>query len=57
MNIHIGRLDYRSRLAGGRAIGSGLIEGRVKTLGLRLNARGGRAGASGTPNRWRRWSD
>lgn len=39
---HIGRMDYRSRLAEGRTIGSGLIEGQVKTLGLRLKARGAR---------------
>ncbi len=37
---HVGRIDYRSRLAEGRPIGSGLIEGQVKTLGLRLKARG-----------------
>jgi hypothetical protein len=39
---HVGRIDYRSRLAEGRTIGSGLIEGQVKTLGLRLKARGAR---------------
>ena len=38
----IGRMCYRSRLAEGRSIGSGLIEGQVKTLGLRLKARGAR---------------
>ena len=42
MKNHIGRTDYRSRLAEGRSIGSGLIEGQVKTLGLRLKARGAR---------------
>lgn len=42
MKNHIGRMDYRSRLAEGRTIGSGLIEGQVKTLGLRLKARGAR---------------
>jgi hypothetical protein len=42
MTSHVGRLDYRSRLAEGRTIGSGLIEGQVKTLGLRLKARGAR---------------
>lgn len=42
MKNHIGRMSYRSRLAEGRAIGSGLIEGQVKTLGLRLKARGAR---------------
>jgi hypothetical protein len=39
---HVGRMCYRSRLAEGRSIGSGLIEGQVKTLGLRLKARGAR---------------
>lgn len=39
---HVGRVDYRSRLAEGRSIGSGLIEGTIKTLGLRLKARGAR---------------
>jgi hypothetical protein len=39
---HMGRMGYRSRLAEGRSIGSGLIEGQVKTLGLRLKARGAR---------------
>ena len=39
---HVGRLDYRSRLAEGRAIGSGLVEGNIKTIGLRLKARGAR---------------
>ena len=39
---HTRRVDYRSRLAEGRAIGSGLVEGNIKTLGLRLKARGAR---------------
>lgn len=42
MKNHIGRMDYQARLAEGRSIGSGLIEGQVKTLGLRLKARGAR---------------
>ena len=42
MKNHVGRMEYRSRLAEGRSIGSGLIEGQVKTLGLRLKARGAR---------------
>lgn len=39
---HTSRLDYRDRLAEGRSIGSGLVEGTIKTLGLRLKARGAR---------------
>lgn len=39
---HVNRLDYRERLASGRAIGSGVVEGQAKTLGLRLKARGAR---------------
>jgi hypothetical protein len=39
---HVNRLDYRERLARGRAIGSGAVEGQAKTLGLRLKARGAR---------------
>lgn len=39
---HVNRLDYRERLASGRAIGSGAVEGQAKTLGLRLKARGSR---------------
>jgi len=39
---HTGRLNYRERLASGRAIGSGVVEGQAKTLGLRLKARGAR---------------
>jgi hypothetical protein len=39
---HVGRLNYRERLASGRAIGSGVVEGQAKTLGLRLKARGAR---------------
>lgn len=39
---HPGRLDYRECLAAGKAIGSGVVEGAAKTLGLRLKARGAR---------------
>ena len=39
---HVSRLDYRERLASGRAIGSGVVEGQAKTLGLRLKSRGAR---------------
>lgn len=39
---HMGRLNYAERLASGRAIGSGAVEGQAKTLGLRLKARGAR---------------
>lgn len=39
---HLTRLDYRGRLACGAAIGSGVVEGAAKTLGLRLKARGAR---------------
>jgi len=39
---HVGRLNYAERLAAGRAIGSGVVEGQAKTLGLRLKARGAR---------------
>jgi hypothetical protein len=39
---HVGRLNYAERLASGRAIGSGAVEGQAKTLGLRLKARGAR---------------
>lgn len=39
---HLNRLDYRGRLARGEAIGSGVVEGAAKTLGLRLKARGAR---------------
>ena len=39
---HTARLNYRERLASGRAIGSGAVEGQAKTLGLRLKARGAR---------------
>src|SRR6185437_2487109 len=35
---HVGRLNDRERLASGRAIGSGAVEGQAKTLGLRLKA-------------------
>jgi hypothetical protein len=44
---HVGRLGYAERLREGRAIGSGLIEGGMKTLGQRLKARG-RGGVRGT---------
>ena len=39
---HVSRLNYAERLAAGRAIGSGVVEGQAKTLGLRLKARGAR---------------
>jgi hypothetical protein len=39
---HISRLNYWDCLAEGRAIGSGVVEGAAKTLGLRLKARGAR---------------
>ena len=39
---HVNRREYRARLASGRAIGSGAVEGQAKTLGLRLKARGAR---------------
>jgi len=39
---HVGRLNYAERLAAGRAIGSGIVEGQAKTLGLRLKCRGAR---------------
>jgi hypothetical protein len=39
---HLGRLNYAERLASGRAIGSGSVEGQAKTLGLRLKRRGAR---------------
>ena len=39
---HLTRLDYASRLSSGDAIGSGVVEGAAKTLGLRLKARGAR---------------
>jgi hypothetical protein len=39
---HVQRLNYREQLATGRAIGSGVVEGQAKTLGLRLKCRGAR---------------
>lgn len=39
---HIKRMSYRERLAEGRSIGSGLVEGTIKTMGLRMKARGAR---------------
>ena len=36
------RLDYAGKLKKGLAIGSGVVEGAAKTLGLRLKARGAR---------------
>jgi hypothetical protein len=39
---HINRLNYAERLRAGRAIGSGMVEGEAKTLGLRLKRRGAR---------------
>lgn len=42
LSKHTARVGYRSRLADGRSIGSGLIEGTIKTVGLRMKARGAR---------------
>jgi hypothetical protein len=39
---HATRLNYAARLQAGQAIGSGQVEGKAKTLGLRLKARGAR---------------
>lgn len=39
---HTARLNYADCLRQGRAIGSGQVEGKAKTLGLRLKARGAR---------------
>jgi hypothetical protein len=39
---HTTRLNYADRLRDGRVIGSGVVEGQAKTLGLRLKARGAR---------------
>jgi hypothetical protein len=39
---HAGRLNYPKHLAEGRPIGSGVVEGQAKTLGLRLKRRGAR---------------
>ena len=39
---HAGRLNYAKHLAEGRPIGSGVVEGQAKTLGLRLKRRGAR---------------
>jgi Uncharacterised protein family (UPF0236) len=39
---HTNRLNYADRLKAGRAIGSGQVEGKAKTLGLRLKRRGAR---------------
>jgi hypothetical protein len=39
---HSSRLNYAERLKAGRAIGSGQVEGKAKTLGLRLKRRGAR---------------
>jgi hypothetical protein len=39
---HMKRLSYADRLRCGQAIGSGVVEGQAKTLGLRLKARGAR---------------
>lgn len=39
---HTNRLNYAERLQAGRAIGSGQVEGKAKTLGLRLKRRGAR---------------
>ena len=39
---HVNRLNYAGCLREGRPIGSGQVEGKAKTLGLRLKARGAR---------------
>ncbi len=39
---HMNRLNYAEHLKAGRAIGSGQVEGKAKTLGLRLKLRGAR---------------
>lgn len=39
---HATRLNYAANLQAGQAIGSGVVEGQAKTLGLRLKARGAR---------------
>ena len=39
---HVNRLNYAELLKTGRAIGSGQVEGKAKTLGLRLKLRGAR---------------
>lgn len=39
---NLNRLDYEANLKEGLAIGSGVVEGAAKTLGLRLKARGAR---------------
>ncbi len=39
---HTQRLSYAERWRSGQAIGSGVVEGQAKTLGLRLKARGAR---------------
>jgi hypothetical protein len=39
---HVNRLNYAACLREGRPIGSGQVEGKAKTLGLRLKARGAR---------------
>jgi hypothetical protein len=42
LSKHVVRVGYKARLAEGRSIGSGLIEGTIKTIGLRMKARGAR---------------
>jgi hypothetical protein len=39
---HTNRLNYAERLQAGQSIGNGQVEGKAKTLGLRLKARGAR---------------
>jgi hypothetical protein len=39
---HLTRLNYAERLRSGRAIGSGQVEGKAKTLGLRMKRRAAR---------------
>ncbi len=39
---HMNRLNYAERLQAGRTIGSGMVEGEAKTLGMRLKRRAAR---------------
>jgi hypothetical protein len=48
---HVNRLNYAELLQGGHAIGSGQVEGKAKTLGLRLKLRGARWNKRITPAR------
>ncbi len=51
---HVNRLNYAECLRQGRPIGSGQVEGKAKTLGLRLKARA-RDGSGAMCSRWRAW--